>query len=200
MAAISGVAVGESDFLRELGGTVRRNGRFDKSIVRMLGIGLLIAGFVRVPLPQADYHNIRHHDAPGEICVYHDHLLRWHPSADSDDDVALLHWHWFVPDLEFAGDGRVSTDQRHSPVSGPTLHAHLANLPESEWRGEPLISPESRGRVLEILKLSPSADDSAHLAFDPPSPPLQTNLFSSPFLVADGMRAARIALFERWNC
>ena len=61
---------------------------------------MLILSVVHVPLPQADYHNIRHHDAPGEICVYHDHLLRWHPSADLDDDVTMLHWHWFVPVVE----------------------------------------------------------------------------------------------------
>ena len=66
-----------------------------------MGIGILILSLLHMPLPQADYHNIRHHDAPGEICGYHDHLLRWHPSADLDADVTMLHWHWFVPIVEF---------------------------------------------------------------------------------------------------
>ena len=73
-----------------------------------MGIGILILSLVHVPLPQADYHNIRHHDAPGEICGYHDHLLRWHPSADHDDDVTMLHWHWFVPIVEFGDHKRTA--------------------------------------------------------------------------------------------
>ena len=87
-------------------------------MARDAGIGLLILSLVHVPLPQADYHNIRHHDAPGEICGYHDHLLRWHPSADLNDDVTMLHWHWFVPLVEF---GRISTatDEHHRRRLGP---------------------------------------------------------------------------------
>jgi hypothetical protein len=66
---------------------------------------MLILSTIRVPLPQADYHNVRHHDAPGEVCVYHDHLLRWHPSADSAADVTMLHWHWVAPLVEPGGPG-----------------------------------------------------------------------------------------------
>ena len=86
--------------------------RTERRGLRILGIGILILSTIRVPLPQADYHNIRHHDAPGEVCVYHDHLLRWHPSADSAADVAMLHWHWFVPLVE-PGTGRPGDDQEH---------------------------------------------------------------------------------------
>src|SRR5437870_4630597 len=65
--------------------------------MRCLGIGLLILSLGHTPLPQADFHNIRHHDGPGELCRYHDHLLRWHPDAALADDVAVLHWHWVLP-------------------------------------------------------------------------------------------------------
>ena len=34
---------------------------------------------------------------PGEVCPKHDHLLRWHHDAGSSSDVAVLHWHWFLP-------------------------------------------------------------------------------------------------------
>ena len=63
--------------------------------LRALGIVFVILSLVHTPLPQPDFHNIRHHDGPGEICTFHDHLLRWHPDAGLADDVAVLHWHWF---------------------------------------------------------------------------------------------------------
>ena len=62
-----------------------------------LGIILLILSMVHTPLPQPDFHNIRHHDGQGEVCEHHDHLLRWHPGATVASDVAVLHWHWFLP-------------------------------------------------------------------------------------------------------
>ena len=91
-----------------------------------LGVGLLILSLVHVPLPQADYHNIRHHDKPGEICGYHDHLLRWHPSADVDDDVTMLHWHWFVPIVEFG-------DHHRRPTTSIMVRARSLR-PRPAWR------------------------------------------------------------------
>jgi hypothetical protein len=166
-----------------------------------LAIGLLIAGVVRVPLPQADYHNIRHHDAPGEICLYHDHLLRWHPTARSNDDIALLHWHWLMPLAELGdlGQGRAEDEPGNAP--GPALYAHLSDLPEPDWLDRPAISSDVRGRFSKDLATSLttsvcadcasycSARLSAHqflLAFDRPPPA--------------GMRAERIPLLQRWNC
>jgi hypothetical protein len=168
---------------------------------RVLGISLLILSAVHVPLPQADYHNIRHHDSPGEICVYHDHLLRWHPSAASDDDVTMLHWHWFVP-LLVPGDRQQQTDdEQHHPGSGPALHAHLGDWPEPDWRGEPTIRPDSRGRLLEHLTLGLSSTGlcapSAQLAPIDPDP---GSLSARPPGDPTGLRASRSALFQRWNC
>ena len=80
------------------------------SCLRLLGIVLLIPGLLRIPLPQVDYHNIRHHDGAGEFCPYHDHLLRWHPTASQNEDVAMLHWHWLVP--QSPRDSRVFTVRR----------------------------------------------------------------------------------------
>jgi hypothetical protein len=175
--------------------------RFDWRRARALGIGMLILSVVHVPLPQADYHNIRHHDQPGELCVYHDHLLRWHPSADFNDDVALLHWHWFVPLIEVGDQHQRSNDEHHRPGSGPALHAHVGDSLEPDWQNQPEIGPDRCGRLLAKLALElsglSSADFSGQLAIPGPD---SGRFSASNFDSADGLRAARTVLFQRWNC
>jgi hypothetical protein len=169
--------------------------------LRLLGIGVLILSTIRVPLPQADYHNIRHHDSAGEVCLYHDHLLRWHPLADSAADVAMLHWHWFAPLID-PGAGRPGSDDEHrAPGSGPALHAHLGDWPEPDWTGTPLLRPETRGRLLDSLTLGLSGlsplSASARIAGTDPGP----HLFSAWHTGgAAGPRAEILSLFSRWNC
>jgi hypothetical protein len=168
---------------------------------RVLGISFVILGVIHVPLPQADFHNIRHHDGPGEVCVYHNHLLRWHPLADSNADVSTLHWHWFVPLVE-PGDHRQSpNDERTNPASGPALHAYFGDWPEPDWPNEPVIRPDTRGRFLEHLNLGSAMASPAQLAglFVPIHP--EPGRFSASNLgAAGGLRAARIEMFHRWNC
>jgi hypothetical protein len=167
--------------------------------LRSLGIGVLILSTIHIPLPLADYHNIRHHDGPGEICLHHNHLLRWHPSAGTNEDVSLLHWHWFLPLVE-PGAHRPGTDEER-PGPGPAMHAHLGDWPEPDWSGPPVIRPDGPGRFLENLALGLSGSCSgylsAHLALLNP----ESGLFSTgrPDDVGD-VRAARLALFQRWNC
>jgi hypothetical protein len=169
--------------------------------LRILGIGILILSTIRIPLPQADYHNIRHHDAAGEVCLYHDHLLRWHPSADSAADVAMLHWHWFAPLVE-PGSGSPGGEPEHRvPGSGPALHAHLGDWPEPDWTGGPLVRPDTRGRLVDLLTLgltgSSPLSASARLANIDPGP----HLFSAQNAdSAAGPRAAILSLSSRWNC
>jgi hypothetical protein len=180
---------------RERAVSVRR--RTDWHLGRLLGISLLIAGVVRVPLPQADYHNVRHHDAPGEICLLHDHLLRWHPSAASNADVALFHWHWFVPLAESDDPYRQNGDD----PQGPVLHAHFTDWPEPDWLDEPVIGPDVRGRFSENRVLSLATANCAYLEahFAPiASEPGSLALFAPG--AGAGLRADRAALFERWNC
>ncbi len=124
--------------------------RTERRGLRFLGIGMLILSTIRVPLPQADYHNVRHHDAPGEVCVYHDHLLRWHPWANSAADVAMLHWHWVAPLVE-PGAGKQGGDPGH----GPALHAHLGDWPAPDWTGTPLVRPDTRGRLVRPVESRP---------------------------------------------
>jgi hypothetical protein len=167
------------------------------SIGRLLGISLLIASVVRVPLPQADYHNVRHHDAPGEICPLHDHLLRWHPSAAIDADISLLHWHWFVPLGESEDPQRDGDDSRQ----GPFLHAHSSDMPEPDWFDHPLIGSNDRGRFADDLASRLAAAGCAYFAshFAPScsEPDFTALCFQS---AGDGLRAGSIALSQRWNC
>ena len=161
---------------------------------------MLILSVVHVPLPQADYHNVRHHHARGEVCVYHDHLLRWHPSAGSNDDVALLHWHWFVPVVSAGGEPSANDEER-GPGSGPALHAHLGDSLEPTWPTEPVIGPERCGRFHGQLALAFATPGIAYVSN--PLPPLDPNSlrFSGSHLgCASELRAARIVLFQRWNC
>jgi hypothetical protein len=169
--------------------------------MRSVGIGVLIFGVIHIPLPQPDYHNIRHHDGPGELCVYHDHLLRWHPSASSDDDVSILHWHWFIPQREI-GDHRASpSDGTRGPLSGPLLHAHLANCLAPDWPDELVTQLDGRCRFTDPLTFGTST----------PNPALDSGALGVLDLAGrrsctggrescDGLRAERIALFQRWNC
>jgi hypothetical protein len=167
----------------------------------MLGIGMLILSVIHVPLPQADFHNIRHHDGPGEICLHHDHLLRWHPAADSNDDVSLLHWHWFVPAIELGNPNQRANDDDQRPGTGPALHAHVGDgLRPDDWRAEPVLRPDSRGRLLGQLVpghfSTGSPQWSVPVAADGDSRPFAGHLRGH----GDGLRAARAALSQRWNC
>ena len=103
---------------------MRRRGWGRPGNKHALGVVFLTFGLVHVPLPQADFHNIRHHDAPGELCVYHDHLLQWHPGAGSASDVAVLHWHWVLPSVD--GSER---DGMARPDGSTALHAHMPDWP-----------------------------------------------------------------------
>jgi hypothetical protein len=175
--------------------------RSDRRGLRSLGISFLILGAIHIPLPQADYHNIRHHDAPGEICPYHDHLLRWHPRADADEDVSLLHWHWVVPLVEPGARPPGGDDEHRAPGSGPALHAHVGDWPEPDWTGMPLIRPDSRGRLLDRLALNGSGACLGATLESSATHPLQSGFFSSsPPGGMVTLRAARTSLFQRWNC
>jgi hypothetical protein len=168
---------------------------------RLPVIGLLICSVVQVPLPLPDYHNIRHHDAPGEICQYHHHLLRWHPTAASDADVALLHWHWFLPRSEPAGGPGGASTEGEGPGSGASLHAHIDDLLAPDWEGQPAITNDSHGRFLGRLALELSAASLALLQHRSISPNHQPGVVTAwPRLAGDLLRAERIALLQRWNC
>ncbi len=160
----------------------------------MLGIGLLILSTVRIPLPQADYHNVRHHDAPGEVCPYHDHLLRWHPSAGLAADVAILHWHWFMPQT----DPGSLDDSGHK---GPLAHAHINDWLGPDWTGTPMVRPETRGRIADLLVLGLNGpigwQASAWPDLDDPGPRPSLHERTSS---RAGSRIAILDLVARWNC
>jgi hypothetical protein len=166
-----------------------------------LGIGIVIFGVIHVPLPQADYHNIRHHDGPGEVCPYHDHLLRWHSSATDNADVALLHWHWFVPQGELGDRHERAGDADRGPVSGLLLHAHMANSLVPDWPGEPVTQCDARYRLLDQLTLTSSTESSALNSGELAVFDLMSRRRCADRRESGGpLRAAQMAIFQRWNC
>ncbi len=160
---------------------------------RCLGIGLLILGLVHAPWPQADFHNVRHHDTPGQVCEHHDHLLRWHPDAGQAEDVAILHWHWYLP-----SSGPV--EPGHSGP-GPLLHAYADG-----WEATALDSGPTFVADLSSRPIDPPASDPPSTVADPFAPPVD------PFGPRDGAgpahafgstfapRVSPASRLQRWNC
>ncbi len=109
---------------------------------RLLGISLLVLSLVHAPLPLADFHNVRHHDAPGEVCEHHDHLLRWHPDAGQAEDVAVLHWHWILPESGPVEPG-------HSG-DGSMIHAHVSGWDAPQPESGPVVTLDGSSRLLDV--------------------------------------------------
>jgi hypothetical protein len=159
---------------------------------RGIGIMVLILGLVHTPLPQPDFHNIRHHDSPGEVCEHHDHLLRWHPGAGIADDVAVLHWHWFLPTVEPFD----ATPEQ----AGPAIHAHVVDWQASTWEDGPRVSADTTSRVVAALAAStglaslmlPSRVNTAELA----PGAWRVRAFSA----TSARPTPLTCLFERWDC
>lgn len=115
-------------------------------------VSLLIVATLPTPLPRVEFHNVRHHDAPGQVCEYHDHLLRWHADASEADDVPVLHWHW-----GWLGQGE--DDASHL---GQTPRLHAFQVPDSPTSVDPgpavVADPSQKGTVAPPFP-SPLADD-----------------------------------------
>lgn len=168
-------------------------------LARLLGIGLLIPGLLRVPLPQVDYHNIRHHDGAGEICPHHDHLLRWHPMASQNQDVAVLHWHWLAPQAvqSSSPDDR---DQDGPSSSLPSLHAYLPDCVEPDWQTDPVIRSEGRWSSHDLASMLAGWELAEH-AF--PFCLVDPSASGSPdyrWAELPLRETGHFALVERWNC
>ncbi|WP_337173352.1 hypothetical protein [Paludisphaera sp.] len=155
---------------------------------------LLIPGLLHVPLPRADFHVIRHHHGPGEVCPKHDHLLRWHPLAGEGDEVAVLHWHWLLP--RSAGEA--------DPVADPSIPVAHAD------DGDPNSLDPMSGRAI-VRDFSDVGSRTAtafvqHLAKAPacwlaPPPPAPPELGPALHASSDGLPAdAALARLVRRNC
>lgn len=160
---------------------------------QLVGIIMLIPGFLHVPLPQADFHIIRHHHGVGEVCLQHDHLVRWHPLADESEDVAILHWHWLLPqELDLMlGD------------AAPALHAHVVDSLQPEWNGDQgIVSSEGRVGIaaaddlaswLDLALIGAASVDSISLASADDSAVARCTR-------GDAFNGAAISRLARWNC
>jgi hypothetical protein len=160
---------------------------------RVLGIILLILGLVHAPWPQADFHNVRHHDQPGQVCEYHDHLLRWHPDASAADDVAILHWHWVLPT-----SGPIESG--HSG-NGPMLHAYVSGWDATSPDPGPQVTLDSSSRLIDLNPPFPLALEAAPFATPVDRPGLRERL--GPLRTFSATFAPRISLasrLQRWSC
>lgn len=161
--------------------------------VRTFGISLLILSLGHTPLPKADYHNIRHHDGPGEACPFHKHLLRWHPDASLADDVAILHWHWFLPT---PGTPATSSDD-----GTPAVNAPVPDWTGLSWDDAPPFAPDARSRFLARPSLELRSGPLPALALDLPGSsardgPSSFHTFSATF----APRVSLSPLLQRWLC
>jgi len=157
-------------------------------------LGALVAtlSIAQTPLPQPDFHNIRHHDTPGEVCDHHDHLLRWHPGAGSATDVAVLHWHWFL----LRSDG----SDPSAEGDGHALHAHSPDAPATLSDRTPLVVPDTSSRP--DLKLSAAQGPPGDLLCpDAPGRAAAAGTSRSAARRAPVARGPkRAAALQRWDC
>jgi hypothetical protein len=155
---------------------------------------------IHIPLPQPDFHNVRHHDDPGEVCIYHDHLLRWHPSASHDVDASILHWHWILPSLDESIDGQGPDDaQHHRSGLGPYLHANIGDGLEPDWSTASWLSADSlptsldRGVTAKLLLVDGFLDNPIISFVAPPIRAIVNGALPCAQSVARPM-------LQRWNC
>jgi hypothetical protein len=168
--------------------------------LRLLGIALIL-GLVRIPLPQLDYHNVRHHHSAGEVCPHHDHLLRWHPSASLNEDVAIVHWHWVLPNVQRSGADPEDANPGGRPSSGSAVHAHVDDGLPPDWGSELVSRPSALGRsplpAASAVSTVMMAPHGAMLPAVSHSPPFGTPCADN---VRTGLHAGMTVPCQRWNC
>ncbi len=160
---------------------------------RTLAVSLLILALLPTPWPKVEYHNVRHHDAPGQVCEYHDHLLRWHPDATSARDVAVLHWHWAWPSE--------SPSQLGHEGKGLQIHASLPDALLLTNESGPVIAPDTSARLVSPPAFDPPAPAFAH---DRPTGDLLALGLATPPALSFGAtfapRASLTSRLHRWSC
>ena len=160
---------------------------------RTLAVSLLIFALLPTPWPKVEFHNVRHHDAPGQVCEYHDHLLRWHPDAGNAEDVAVFHWHWAWP-------SKTPSESGHEG-NGLRLHAYLADDALPSTNSAPMIVADTSAR----LSVAPVvAAPSLVIAFPLPSLDLvalrSSALPPSTFGATFAPRTSLTSRLHRWSC
>lgn len=101
---------------------------------RPVAVRLLLLSLIwwtaRLPVAVPDFHEIDHHHAVDQSCMYHQHLNRWHenePSQAANYKSAhdpVLHFHWLLPGLVLP-DGESVQNQKNSGGSDIPLGTDL---------------------------------------------------------------------------
>ena len=157
--------------------------------VRNLAFSLLILALLPTPWPKVEFHNVRHHDAPGQVCEHHDHLLRWHPNSTSAEDVAVLHWHWAWPSD--------SPSQLGHEGEGLRLHAHMPDPTLPAVESSPVIVVDASARLIMPPAFEPPL---LAFAFDRPThdSPIPKSGASPALTFAP--RTSLTSRLHRWSC
>ena len=127
---------------------------FSQTGLRLLWVTMLIRGCFafRCRRPTTTTYGITM--ASGEICPHHDHLLRWHPTAGQADDVAVVHWHWIIPQTGDSGDNSGSeNDNPLAPRSAAPARLS-SRLSRAGLDGDPVIVRTAGGGCCRILRPS----------------------------------------------
>ena len=161
--------------------------------VSTFAVSLLILALLPTPWPKVEFHNVRHQDESGQVCEFHDHLLRWHPDASSGDEVAVLHWHWGWPP-------RVDDPANHADDT-PRLIGHLPDvaLPTTEPISAIVADPSTRELSMTTFESSFGSCVFGHFTPDLPL----IGLGQSPALTFSATFAPRTSLtarLHRWSC
>lgn len=101
---------------------------------RPVAVRLLLLSLIwwtaRLPVAVPDFHEIDHHHAVDQSCMYHQHLNRWHESETSRTATyksvhdPVLHFHWLLPGLVLP-DGESVQNQKDSGSSDIPLGTDL---------------------------------------------------------------------------
>jgi hypothetical protein len=136
-----------------------------------------------------EYHPIGHRHGPDQICVLHKHLLLSHPTAEAEDSLAMLHWHWLLPRLPVAPTPGSTDDSEIPTLSVPLEDQTLAEegLPALSLDALALSPDPPQSACLSVESLVSGRLDGPNSGSDPPVPPI----LHSPSLVP---------LLQRWTC
>ena len=123
----------------------------------------------------------------------HDHLLRWHPDASQAEDVAVLHWHWFLP-------SDAPSDPAHSG-NGPAMHAFVGGWDAPSPEVGPVAVPDRSSRPLDVAPPRPLPIGEVAFLIANDRPGVREGL--RPVRTFGATFAPRISpssLLQRWSC
>ncbi|HEV3122045.1 MAG TPA: hypothetical protein VGY53_09090, partial [Isosphaeraceae bacterium] len=118
---------------------------------------------------------------------------RWHPEAYGAQDIAILHWHWFLPVPGSAQGG--------AGAGVPVAHSQLPDWSGLAWDQAPQLGPEARTRITgraAPIRPHPCLVDGVAMSdtLAVRAGPCPLHSFSATF----ARRVSSTSLLNRWIC